>query len=125
MPVTTLTAGIVGLMILVLSWRVIQARGQVSKRDDGEEMLQRRIRGQGNLIEYAPTVLILLGLLEYQQAPAWFLWAVAALFVLGRLFHGYAFSFSTYSPVGRTGGTGMTLTALGLLSIGALIMAFA
>lgn len=123
MHITTLFAGLIGLLLLVLSWRVIQARGAESKSDDGAEKLKRRIRGQGNLIEYAPTALILLGLLEYQQAPEWFLWATGALFFIGRLFHGYAFGFSAHSPVGRTGGAGMTLTALGLLSIAAVAMA--
>ncbi len=125
MPVSTLAAGLIGLLLLTLSWRVIRARHNESKLEDGPEVLQRRIRGQANLIEYAPIALILLALLEYQHAPAWFLWASAALLVIGRILHGYAFGFSAHSPVGRTGGTGMTLLAIGFLSIGALVMAFA
>lgn len=124
MPITTLTAGILGLLLVVLSMRVIQARGETSKREDGPELLQRRIRGQGNLIEYAPMALILLGLLEYQGAYPWFLWTMAALFVAGRLLHGYAFGFTAYNAIGRTGGAGLTLVSLGLLSLAALVVAF-
>ena len=120
MPITTLTAGLMGLLLLILSARVIQARGQVSKQSASEEILQRRIRGQGNLIEYAPTVLILLGLLEFQNVYGPFLWAAAGLFVAGRLLHGYAFGFTDYSAIGRTGGAALTLISLGLLSFAAM-----
>lgn len=124
MTITTLTAGVIGLLLIVLSWRVVQARREASKLEDGPELLQRRIRGQGNLIEYAPTTLILLGLLEYQGTNNWFLWAMAALFLAGRLLHGYAFGFTSFSAIGRTGGTALTLLALGLLSLAALAAVF-
>ncbi len=125
MAVTTLTAGLTGLLLLALSARVILARWQEKSLENGADILQRRIRGQANLIEYAPIALILLALLEYQQAPGWFVWAMATLFLAGRIFHGYAFGFSSYSSIGRVGGTAMTLLALGLLSAGALVMALA
>lgn len=124
MPITTLTAGIVGLLLVVLSLRVIQARRDASKSEDGETLLQRRIRGQGNLIEYAPLALILLGLLEYQGFNNLFVVAMAVLFVAGRLLHGYGFGFTAHSVIGRAGGTALTLLAVGFLSLAALLAVF-
>lgn len=121
MPITTLTAGITGLLLLVLSLRVVQARREASGSEDGPTIQQRRIRGQGNLAEYAPATLILLGLLEYQGFNNWFLWVMAALFIVGRLLHGYGFGFTPHNVPGRYWGTALTWIALGLLSVAALI----
>ena len=85
-------------------------------------MLDRAIRAQGNLTEYAPMMLILLYLLETLGQSAWTLHVLGSLFLLGRLMHGICFGFMTSSMPLRIGGTALTLfpmlgAALTLLSV--------
>lgn len=62
--ITSVYAAAIALLLLALSWRVIEARraGRVSLGDGGDRALLRRIRAQGNCAEYAPMGLILLAL---------------------------------------------------------------
>ena len=118
-PITTLTAVILGLWLVVLSIRVVDARRSqsVSLGDGDNELLTRRIRAQGNLSEYAPIGLILLLLAEAQGCPVWLVALIALVFVTGRLMHGIAFSFTSRWVLGRFGGMVMTFTAIGLLAL--------
>ena len=56
LPVTALYAGLMALLLLVLSIRVSQTRGKlgISLGGGGDAVMERRIRAQANLIEYAP-----------------------------------------------------------------------
>lgn len=121
--VTTMTAGILGLLFFVLSWRVIRARQTLSRLENGEQILERRIRGHGNFSEYVPICLILLGLAEASGASLIVLWTGAATLILARVLHGYAFAFSDHSPIGRVGGTALTLISLISLAVINLLLA--
>ena len=80
----------IGLERLIRRFTLGKARGDiasVSIGDAGDEILQRRIRAFGNLIEYAPMCVILLALLENTSAPANLLWTAAGLVVFGRLIY--------------------------------------
>ena len=117
MPVTMLYAGALGLILLVLSVRVIQARGaqKVYMGDGGNELVLRRMRGHANFAEYVPTCLILLGLLEFQHAlPVWVLHALGGSLLVARVLHAYTFAFSTHFMPGRFGGTVLTWAVLGI-----------
>ena len=86
--------------------------GAVSIGDAGDEILRRRIRAFGNLIEYAPMCLILLALLENTSAPANLLWGVSGLVVFGRLFHALGMLL-VKNPAPRA--LGMAMTYAGML----------
>ena len=63
--ITGTYASLLALLLVILSFRVIAFRGMPAFKwfafgNDGEESLQRAIRGHGNLIEYAPIFLILM-----------------------------------------------------------------
>jgi uncharacterized protein len=126
MPITTLYAGALALVLLILSVRVIQARGatKVFIGDGGNELMIRRMRGQANFVEYVPMALILLGLLEYRGMAAWLLHALGATLLVARLVHGYAFSFSAHFPPGRFAGALLTQIVIGVAGIVALIQGF-
>ena len=111
-PITTLLISGLALLLLVLSWRVIQNRGsaQVSLGTGNDADLERRVRAQANLIEYAPTFVILIAVAELQGGNAVLLSIVAALFFIGRLAHGYALAFSEKNMQMRVLGTVLTLT---------------
>ncbi len=73
---------------------IIQRRkNKVSFGDDGNRVLLRRIRAQGNFIEYTPIFLIsLIGIewLGYEKNIPYYLIYVHSLgmiFILGRIFH--------------------------------------
>lgn len=119
MPITMLYAGALALVLLVLSIRVIQARGatKVFMGDGGNELMIRRMRGQANFVEYVPMILVLLALLEYRGAAPWLLHALGATLLVARLLHGYAFAFAAHFPPGRFAGalgTQLVLAVAGL-----------
>ncbi len=116
MPNTLLYAGLLGLIYLVLTVRVIGARraGKVSLGDGGDVGLQRRIRAHGNFAEYVPLLLLMMAALESTGVQGWLLHGVGVPLLLGRLLHGYAFSFTSEFMLGRVAGTALTLTALSI-----------
>jgi len=89
LPVTSVLAAVSALALVVLSVSVSLRRMKVDTRigfgDD--PMLMRRIRAQGNFIEYVPLGLLLTGLAEYRGAPVAALYAMAGLLVMGRALH--------------------------------------
>lgn len=120
LPITTLSLCILAVLLFVLSVRVIGARRseQVSLGDAGNEILQRRIRGHGNLVEYGPIGVLLILAAELQGANPIILAVIAAAFVLGRLLHGYAFAFTEKAMRLRVQGMKFTLfSILGLVGL--------
>jgi uncharacterized membrane protein YecN with MAPEG domain len=127
MTVTLGYAGALGLWFLVLSVRVIQGRvgpGNPSLGDDGNPAMLRRIRGHGNFAEYVPLILGMIGFLELSGEPKWAIHALGASLLIGRILHGYAFSFTDNNPIGRTGGVVLTLVSLLATSCLCLYRAF-
>ncbi|KFN43068.1 MAPEG family protein [Arenimonas oryziterrae] len=114
MTVTPIYAGLLALIYLVLSVRVIKMRGpgQPSLGDGGDPVLLRRIRAHGNFAEYVPFLLLMIGLLELGQWPTILLHGLGATLVVARLLHGYALSFTESFKFGRFWGTALTFGLL-------------
>ncbi|WP_374386343.1 MAPEG family protein [Sandaracinobacter sp.] len=89
MQLTMITAGMLGLMIVVLGLRVsaIRRSAHVSLGDGGNPLLEERIRAHGNAVETIPIALILLGLAERALGQPWYLVAMAVVLVVSRLIH--------------------------------------
>ncbi len=124
--ISTLLTSIIAIWLLILSARVIALRGAsflkfFSFNNFGEEALQRAVRAQGNLIEYAPIFLILLFIAEYNGTHPHMLYMSATLFMIARLMHGVAFGFMKYSPFLRVGGTLLTFLCIVILSISNIV----
>ena len=124
--ISTLLTSIIAIWLLILSARVIALRGVsflkfFSFNNFGEEALQRAVRAQGNLIEYAPIFLILLFIAEYNGAHPHMLYMTATLLMIARLMHGVAFGFMKYSPFLRVGGTLLTFLCILILSISNIV----
>lgn len=119
LPITSLYAALCGLLLLVLSARVVflrrSARIGIGTGDHPD--LTRRIRVHGNAIETMPMVLILLALSEAGSAPVWLLHACGAGFVLSRVLHAIGLTQSAGYSVGRFWGTLLTWMALLALSL--------
>jgi uncharacterized membrane protein YecN with MAPEG domain len=112
--ITSLYAGILALILVGLSMRVIRVRrGQrIGIGGGNDEDLARRSRAHGNFTEYVPIALVMMMLIELSGYPAWALHGLGLALIAGRLIH--AWSLPAQSLAGRT--VGMILTFAALIS---------
>jgi uncharacterized protein len=91
---TALYAGILAILFIVLSIRVITRRNQyqVAIGSDGQILLERAIRVQANFAEYVPLALLLMFLAEYSGLAPLYLHVLGAALLCGRLSHAYGVS---------------------------------
>jgi uncharacterized membrane protein YecN with MAPEG domain len=109
MFITPIYAGLLALLFLLLSWRVVQLRGHgISFGDGGNALLLRRMRAHGNFAEYVPFIIVMLGFLELSHIPAWLLHVLGLTLLIARLLHGYALSYREQFKFGRFWGTALT-----------------
>lgn len=125
--VTPIYAGILTIMFIVLTSRVIGARrsARVMLGDGGDRHLLRRQRAHGNFTEYVPLALILMALAEMQGMPPYLLHAIGIGLLLGRLTHAYALGCDPEPIRLRVLGMMLTLAALMAGAIGTLSFALA
>ena len=125
MPVTLVTAGLCGLLYIMLSWRVVQVRvsARVLLGDGGDGLLLQRIRAHANFAEYVPFCLILIFVVENSLfvSPPW-LWVVGLALVAARVFHAIGMTRGRVNAW-RTIGTVATLLIMAGLSAAALVVA--
>lgn len=116
---TPLYAGLLALLFVGLSARVILARRTlgVSLGDGGEADLLRRMRVHGNCAEYAPIGILLLAMAELQGMPVGIVHLLGATLFLGRVSHAWSMSRTPQSMPGRVAGMGLTLTTIALLGL--------
>lgn len=122
LPITSLFAAAFAIALVALSFPISLRRLKVGDMvgDSTDEVLHRRIRAQGNFIEYVPIGVITLGLVEAHAGPAWIVLAFGAILVIGRVLH----AVGMLTASGPVRGVGMILTYLALLgSAGWLIAA--
>jgi hypothetical protein len=110
--VTSLYAALAGLMLVVLTVRIIAVRRQlrVSAGDGGNEDLARRVRAHGNFIEFVPLALILMALTEMTGASVIVVHVLGVVLIAGRIAH--AVSMATGSMAARFVGVSATLLVL-------------
>ena len=114
LPITLTAAGVAALLNLWLAVRVGQVRTseKVSVGDGGNDKVIARMRAHANFVEYTPLIVVLIAAIELAAGTSRWLWIVMALFMLGRIAHG--FGLDGWKP-GRPVGTIITmLTLLGL-----------
>ncbi|MGL6042367.1 MAG: MAPEG family protein [Sandaracinobacteroides sp.] len=126
MKITMITSGILGLLLLVLGIRVVLARmkDSISLGDGGNPELLKRVRAHGNSAEWVPIGLILLFLAEQGFGGTWFVLALAAMLVAGRVLHPFGLRPGPPNPA-RSLGMVFTWTSIGLLAILVLVHAIA
>ncbi len=89
LPITLTTASILGLMLVWLSIRVINARvkGDALIGDAGDTALLFNIRTHANFTEYSPLFIVILGLLEFHGGNQTAVAVLAIVFVIARILH--------------------------------------
>jgi len=88
--ITALYAGLLGLLFVALSVRVVvsvRAKGNVLYGDGGNPEFNTIVRGQANFAEYVPIALILMGLVEMEGASNTVMHAMGIGLLAGRIVH--------------------------------------
>lgn len=126
LPITAVSAAFLTVLYVTLALRIIAMRragtGPSVGTGDNERFV-RAVRAHGNLGEYAPLFLILLGLTEASTVSSTLISVVALLFVTGRILHAIGFGVLGTGPW-RTLGMVATNTALLTLAGAILFVTF-
>jgi uncharacterized protein len=122
---TPLYAGILALIFIALSLRVVNSRHRenVSLGDGDNHMLNRQIRVHGNFAEYTPMALMLMLMAELQDLPVFLVHVLGVALVAGRLFHARSIAGERTRFGARK--TGMLLTFLAIAAAGVANIALA
>jgi uncharacterized membrane protein YecN with MAPEG domain len=124
LPVTALYAALSALLLLLLAFRVVQARWKykTSLGTGTEPGMERAVRVHANFVEYVPLALLLMGLAEANGAPAAGLHAAGAVLLASRVLHAWGLSKVSGRSFGRFYGTAGTWLTLLLLALGNLLL---
>lgn len=112
--VTTLYAGILGLLYVALSFYVIKGRfkHQIPLGDAGSADMIKRIRVHANFIEYVPFALLLIILAEFEGTSEYIIHGLCVALLIGRLGHVYGVMTKEGTSIGRAGGTILTFLVI-------------
>ncbi len=112
--ITGLYAALLALMFVGLALAVVRQRFKlrVGLGDGNQPELIKAIRIHGNFAEYVPFLLLLMFLLEQQQAAAWQLHVLGGLTLGGRLLHLVVLLSSSGTSIPRFFGMIATFCAL-------------
>src|SRR3954469_23952350 len=118
-PITALYAGLLGLLMLILAFRVVAVRRTtaIGLGDSGNALLFSRIRIHGNAAEYVPIALLLMLLFELNGGSARWLHVFGVALLVGRLAHVQGLSQSTGTSAGRLVGNVLTWTVILILAV--------
>lgn len=108
--ITGLFAGIFGLLIIILAYKVVDFRRtkKVGIGDNGDKAGLLAIRAHANAVEYIPMLIILMGLYEANGGLSMVLYIIGGLAVFGRIIHAFGLSKSAGVSAGRFYGTLIT-----------------
>ena len=114
LPITSIVAALLSLLLIVLSMRVgvIRYQKKIWLSDGGDKTLTRAVRAQGNFVEYVPIALFLIALLELASAPSLLLWCLGAGLLVARLTHALGLSINERSIARGLGANGTFLVML-------------
>jgi uncharacterized membrane protein YecN with MAPEG domain len=123
-PTSLATAGILGVIYVVLSLLVVRQRGKTRTMigQGDSQALMLAIRAHGNFAEYVPIGLILLAGIEAAGTAHWFVLTLAGMLILGRLMHPFGLYLKAPN-VPRALGAMLTFLMILAASIKALLIA--
>jgi len=117
--ITGIYAGLCGLLMLVLAWRVVRVRKRekIGLGDGGHPELQRATRAHANFTEYVPLALVMMLAFETSGGPAALTHAFGATLLIGRVLHAQGLGSSSGYSKGRFYGTLATWAVVAGLAV--------
>jgi hypothetical protein len=114
MTVIPIYAALLAFVFVALSVRVIRVRRavKVAIGSSGNARLERAMRVQANFAEYTPFALILLLMLELNEANSVILHGLGAALLIGRCIHAYGLAGDPEDFRFRVTGMATTLTTI-------------
>lgn len=108
--VTSLYAGLLGLMAIAVAFPAGSLRGKlgIPLGDGGNRELLRAMRRQANFIEWVPLALVLIALLEMSGVTKTAIHVLGAGLVIARICHALDFRADTMQGPGRFVGAAAT-----------------
>ncbi len=119
-PITGLYAGILGLMLLWLSIRIVasvRAKAEIGFGDGGDPQHTVVVRGQGNFVEYVPMAVILMAIDEMAGTSAPWIHGMGITLVIGRLLHPFGLTTNPGVNPLRFAGTMSTWVVIAIASV--------
>lgn len=122
MHITGIYAALAAILVVFLSVRVVMYRRshRIGLGDGDDAELRKRIRAQGNAVEYVPLCLVLLLLLELNQTAPMLLHVFGVVLIVARIAH--AWGVSQHSGVSPGRAVGIVLTFALLLVMALLLL---
>jgi uncharacterized membrane protein YecN with MAPEG domain len=113
-PITAFYAGLLGVLMLILAFRVVAVRRSTSigLGDGGNALLLTRIRIHGNAAEYVPLALLLMLMLEINGASSGFLHFLGVALLIGRIAHAQGLTTTNGVSPGRLVGNVLTWSVI-------------
>src|SRR5580692_6051035 len=127
MPViTTLYAGLLGLMSIAIAYQAGSTRGKagISLGHGDNQDLLLAMRRHANFVEFVPLALILIALLELNGIPKLAVHAMGASLVVFRACHALGMRADTMASAGRYVGAAGTALLTIIISIWAIVVFF-
>jgi len=123
LDITSLYAGLSGLLLMTLSMRIAMMRRRlaVGIGSGNHQSLELAMRVHGNFIEYVPLALLLLALRETGGAQAAGLHAAGVCLIAGRILHAVGLGGNAGRSFGRITGILLTWGLITVLSIAEII----
>jgi len=122
-PVTGVFAAVLGILLLVLSVQVVKFRVKYKKTmgttDDRD--FEAAVRAHGNLIEYAPLGLIMLGIAELNGVAGGLIYWTGMALVVGRILHAWGI-INGHGEEHKARAIGIVLTWLAILAAAILLL---
>jgi uncharacterized membrane protein YecN with MAPEG domain len=121
-PITNVTLTVLVLLYIFLSVNVINYRrkNKINLGDQSDNKILRKIRMHANFAEYAPIGLLIVFLLEFNNANPALIQTTALLLVIGRFLHPYSISENNKFGLLRPISMALTFTSL-LIGSGTLL----
>ena len=124
LSVAPIYAGVLALLLVVLSARVVMRRrgARISMGDGGDKELIKRIRVHGNCAEYVPLGVLLLVVVELAGAAGGVVHGLGLMLLTGRVLHAIGLSQTPQVVMLRITGMLLNFTALILSAVVSLYL---
>ena len=117
--ITPVYAGFFGILLVILSARVTRLRNkhEGKMRETGHTEMTAAVRAQSNIVEYLPTALLLMWMLETMQFRGWLIHALGVFLVIARLMHLHGLNEPSGASLKRKLGTRLTWVHIVICSV--------